>query len=88
MLPPFTKKRKVYSEYNVFEKGDRYDVILGRDLGQDLGINILSDRKMFQWDEIEFPMVPRGYWNGEKIESSMKNVNPKRVEEANKLHYQ
>ena len=68
----------------MFEKGDGYDVILGRDFGQDLGINILNDRKMFQWDEVEIPMVPRGHWNGEKVENFHEECKSKKVEEANK----
>ena len=57
-LPQFTTKRKVEFEFSVFKKNGEYDIILGRDFGQTLGINVINKSRTFEWDNVEIPMVP------------------------------
>ena len=62
-LPQFITKRTVTAEMNLFEKAkeDPYDFILGRKFLQDIKLDIKKSTRTFAWDEIEIPMVPRGY---------------------------
>ena len=84
-LPQFTTKRKVDFEFNLFEKEKcGYDFILGRDFGQGLGINVLNDSKTFGWDKVEILMVPRGYWNDQRIENFHEECKLLRKQESHK----
>ena len=58
-LPQFTTKITVTAEMNLFErtKEDPYDFILGRNLLQDIKLDIKSRTRTVAWDEIEIPMV-------------------------------
>ena len=69
MFPQFTTQRKFAYNFHLFKgsKNDKYDVIIGRDLMQALGIDILNSRRTFKWDDIEIPMMPMGYWNRSRI---------------------
>jgi hypothetical protein len=64
-LPQFTTKRKVDFNFNLFKPSetDRYGVILGRDFGQSLGIDVKNSTKTFSWDQVEVPMVQRNHWS-------------------------
>ena len=44
---------------HVFEKARQhaYDIIVGRDLLQNLGIDVLNSKKAFLWSGIEIKMV-------------------------------
>ena len=69
-LPQFTTKRTFQATFHVLNKDDKphFDAIMGRDLQQQLGINVLNSEKHFQWDDILIPMVPKGHWqNKNKI---------------------
>ena len=68
-LPQFSTKRSFGADFHLFQpgKGCRYDVIIGQDLLQELGIDILNSSKSFHWDGIEVPMVPRGHWDKKNI---------------------
>ena len=61
-FPQFTTHRTFEAEFNVLRKRDEcaYDFILGRDLLQDLGIDILNSEQMFGWDGVFAPMVRSG----------------------------
>ena len=63
-LPQFTTKRKVDFSFNLFKPSetDRYGVILGRDFGQSLGIDVKNSTKTFSWDQVKVPMVQRNHW--------------------------
>ena len=63
-LPQFTSKRTVAFEAHSFnkEKGERYDVILGRNFMQKIGLNILYDSMQFHWGGIKLLMVSNGFW--------------------------
>ena len=67
-IPQFTTKRKIEFNFHVFKKCRGYDVILGRDFGQTLGINMLNQSRTFEWDHVKIPMVSRGNWTGDKID--------------------
>ena len=66
---------------NMFKraKEDPYDFILGRNLLQDIKLDIKNSTRTFDWDEIEIPMVPRGHWNKTSIgnfwKSNIENKN-------------
>ena len=46
----------------MFEKkpGSKYDMILGRDILQKIGLNVLNSSKQFEWNEILVSMIPQG----------------------------
>ena len=68
VLPQFTSSRKIEHSFHLFTKtrNDRYDMILGRDLTQKLGLDILNSERKFKWNGIEVQMVPSGHWSGHK----------------------
>ena len=72
-FPQFTTRRSFEHEFHVFknEQNEKYDVIIGRDLMQNLGIDIMYSRRTFQWDDIKIPMMPMGYWEQHRIEKFM-----------------
>jgi hypothetical protein len=49
---------------------DKYDFILGRNLLQDIGLDIHYSNSQFVWDNIIVDMVPCGFWTKKKIEST------------------
>ncbi len=63
-LPQFTRKRQVSSTFHLFDKrnDDKYDIILGRDFLQAIGLVIDYSTSQFTWDNISVTMVPSGYW--------------------------
>jgi len=76
-LPQFTKNCAVSSTFHLFDKrsADKYDVILGRDLLQAIGMDIHYSTNQFVWDNISINMVPSGYWTKDKISSVAKTWN-------------
>ena len=68
ILPQFTHNRKIKHDFHLFKrhKNDRYDMVLGRDLMQSLGLDILNSTQKFKWNGIEIDMVPTGHWSGGK----------------------
>ena len=68
-LPQFTIRRSIAFDAHVFDKkeNDKYDLILGRDFMQAIGMNLLYDSKQFQWGEIKVAMVPREFWDRDTI---------------------
>jgi hypothetical protein len=56
-LPQFTSKRTFSAEMYLFQKKAEnvYDFILGRDLLQEIGIDIINSTRTFRWNEIEAP---------------------------------
>jgi hypothetical protein len=87
-LPQFTKKRQVTSTFHLFEKreNDKYDIILGRDFLQAIGLVIDYSTSQFTWDNISITMVPSGYWTKEKIKSIAKTWNTPITEAVSELH--
>ena len=61
-LPQFSIHRTFSSTFHLFEKKPegRYDVILGRDVLQLIGLDIINSSKQFEWNGIMVDMVPRG----------------------------
>ncbi len=66
----------------MFDKrsNDRYDLILGRDLLQDIGLDIHYSSSNFTWDNISVTMVPSGYWSQEKISATARSWNESKQE--------
>jgi hypothetical protein len=54
---------------------DKYDIILGRDFLQAIGLDIHYSASQFTWDNISVAMVPSGYWIKEKIFTVAKSWN-------------
>ena len=65
-MSQFTTK-KVKCTFSMFRGGSIYDVILGRDSGQYLGINVHNKNKTSEWDTVEVPKIPIGHWTQDKI---------------------
>ena len=85
-FPQFTTKRSFNHTFHLFKgaKTDKYDVIIGRDLMQALGIDILNSRHTFKWDDIEIPMMPMGYWKQSRINNFMSRMDNKTTKEPRK----
>ena len=62
-------------------ENNRYDIIISRDLFQELGIDILNSSKSFKWDGIEVPMVSRGHWSKMKISEFWKQEKNSELDE-------
>ncbi len=73
-LPQFTNKRKITSEFHMFEKSrkDAYDLIIGWNILSEIWLNILYDTHQFEWNDIKVNMVPGGHWSKENISSFWK----------------
>eukprot|EP00957_Ditylum_brightwellii_P185737 14140888-Ditylum_brightwellii.AAC.1 len=56
------------------KKKSQYDTIIGRDVLQKNKIDILSSKLTFAWDRIEIPMVPKGYWDKESVDTALKSI--------------
>jgi hypothetical protein len=54
IVPQFTNKKKVSSQFHMFDKtaGDTYDMIIGQDILLEIGLNICYNKVKFIWDEI------------------------------------
>ena len=74
-LPQFTTKRDFPVTLNLFEPSTdtNYAAIIGRDLMQELGLDILFSSKAFRWGDIEVPMVEKGYWTRQSISTFTKD---------------
>ena len=55
-LPQFLSHRTFSSK----KLGSRYDMILGRDILQKIGLNVLNLNKQFEWNGILVDMIPQG----------------------------
>ena len=75
-LPQFSIKRGFKASFHFFQKkeDDRYDFIIGRDIQQELGIDIINSETKFRWDGIEIEMSPRGFWTESKVSKFLHNV--------------
>ena len=83
VLPQFSNKRKVNAGFHLFSKKtiDTYDAIIGRDIIQGLGLDIISSKRCFTWGDISIPMVPRGHWNPSAIAKFYQKENKAETEE-------
>ena len=76
-LPQFTSHRKFDGLFHLFKntKEDRYDAIIGRDLLEKIGIDLLYSSGQIRWGNISVPMVPMGHFSGNKSHRKLfKNV--------------
>ena len=64
ILPQFKRRRKFSFKAHkiVFDSKSMYDIIVGRDILQQIGMDILYSSKKFCWDKIKVLMTPCGYW--------------------------
>jgi hypothetical protein len=69
----------------MFEKSrkDAYDLIIGRNILSEIGLNILYDTHQFEWNDIKVNMVPRGHWSKENISSFWRKLKVEQEEETN-----
>ena len=67
-LPQFTSHRKFDILFHLFKKTkeDRYDAIIGRDLLEKIGIDLLYSSGQIRLGNISVPMVPMGHFSGNK----------------------
>jgi hypothetical protein len=86
-LLQFTQKRHITSTFHVFTKrpNDKYDVILGRDLLQAIGLDIHYCASQFTWDNISIAMVPSGHQTQDKITKVAKSWSKQESELANEV---
>jgi hypothetical protein len=83
-LPEFTTQRKVTSKFHLFNKikEDGYDIIIGRDILKNMGLQIHYETESFVWDDIKVKMVPRKHWDKTSIKTFWQN---REVAEKNQL---
>jgi len=57
-LPEFSSSRIIKANFHIMENHIKYDMILGRDILSDLGIDLLFSNQLIQWPDInmELPM--------------------------------
>jgi len=67
-LPQFTKHKEFdMKNVHVYDDPDeKYNVILGRDVCQKIGLDILNSTQQFKWYEHLINMMPAGYWKKNK----------------------
>ena len=82
-LPQFTTKRSFRATFNLFTPSNdtKYDIIIGRDIMQELGLDVLNSSRTFRWGEIEVPMVERGYWDRKAINDFKKKHSNETIDE-------
>ena len=76
-LPQFTSHRKFNGLFHLFQKTKdyRYDAIIGQDLLEKIGIDLLYSSGQIRWGDISIPMVPIGHFSGNKSRRKLfKNV--------------
>ena len=68
-LPQFTRRRKFSFRAHqiVSEAKGMYDIMLGRDFLQQIGLDILYSSKEFCWDDIKVPMTNCGHWTKQSV---------------------
>jgi hypothetical protein len=86
-LPQFTRKHHIANTIHIYTKrpNDKYDIFLGRDLLQAIGLDIHYSASQFTWDNISVAMVPSGYWTKEKISTIAKSWNKQISEPTNEV---
>ena len=85
-LPQFTMKKEFdIDQCNIFDDDDeKYDIIIGRETQQEIGLDVINSRKVYQWHEKEVAMMPQGYWNSERrmrFEPNNNNDGDKYIED-------
>ena len=72
MLPEFSDKKNITWHFSLFEGNDvGYDMVIGRDLMLELGMEISFIKKTVSWEDIEIPMRDFNRlrkWNVSKME--------------------
>ena len=83
-LLQFTRIQKVDATFHLLNKqvNNCYSFILGRDLCQNSGLDVLNSQKAFLWDGIQVNIVPRGYWTQAAIKGCWDHEDKERKEEA------
>ena len=66
-------------------KADKYSFIIGRDLQQKIGLDIINSKKKFASDNIEIDMMPRDYWNQESISSFWSRLGINQAPDGDKI---
>jgi hypothetical protein len=72
MLPEFSDKKNITWHFSIFERDDvGYDMVIGRDLMLELGMEFFFVKKTVSWESIEIPMRDFNRlrkWNISKME--------------------
>ena len=92
MLPEFSLNKQITWTFHVDEVTNpqlaQYDMIIGDDLMQELGIDLIYSTEVpcNKWEEVEVPMKPRGSLNRESLQHlySMHSDDPAIIEKAEK----
>ena len=92
LLPEFSLNKQITWTFHVDEVTNpqlaQYDMIIGDDLMQELGIDLIYSTEVpcIKWEEVEVPMKPRGSLNRESLNNlySMQSDDPAIIEKAEK----
>jgi hypothetical protein len=100
ILPEFTKQIKIQTlNAHIFDSPScHYDIILGRDILNQLKIDILYSNKIIRWLDFEVAMKTKHYWQNawnmyytfaqddnlfESVDSFLREILPSKYEKAN-----
>ena len=74
-LPQFTMKRSFQATFHVLQKqiNPTFNVIIGKNIQQQLWIKVLSSTKQLQWSDMHILMIPKGHWKDKN--SICKQIN-------------
>jgi hypothetical protein len=79
-LPQFSRKHHITTPFHMFHKrpNDKYDFFLGRDLLNELGLDIRFSTSQFVWKNVTVDMVPKGHWTQTAISAVAGSWNTKK----------
>ena len=81
-LHQFNTDRDITAEFHLFHPKEHthYKVILGRDVLQEIGLDIRNSMRQFVCDGIEIDMWDMGYWNKQNIEELNEEIKGEAME--------
>ena len=64
-IPQFTIRWNFSHTFHLFEKQkrSRYNAIIGSDVQQQIGLDLLNSKQPFSWMDIKVPLHLMGYWD-------------------------
>jgi hypothetical protein len=76
ILPKFSSTTPISGPIRAFIMNhveSSYDLIIGMDLMQTLGIDIHSSSKMVMWDQLQVPFKPQDYFSSNLFQTALQD---------------
>src|SRR5210317_938149 len=77
-MPEFHKEKEIEWSMYVDESNksnDKYDMIIGRDLLQEIGLDFLFSQGLMTWENASVPMKGDEYWSSQNIDENKLNLS-------------